>query len=115
VSVRIIPGDCRDVLATLPADSVHCVVTSPPYWGLRDYGILDAGACPRCGGRFVRRPSPTVAATVLDCFGGSGTVGLVADRLKRNAVLIELNPSYVAMAERRIEDDAGMFAELNPS
>jgi DNA modification methylase len=32
-------GDCRAVLATLPAESVHCVVTSPPYWGLRDYGI----------------------------------------------------------------------------
>jgi DNA modification methylase len=31
-------GDCREVLATLPADSVDCVVTSPPYWGLRDYG-----------------------------------------------------------------------------
>lgn len=31
-------GDCRTVLAALPADSVHCVVTSPPYWGLRDYG-----------------------------------------------------------------------------
>jgi DNA modification methylase len=31
-------GDCRDVLASLPAESVHCVVTSPPYWGLRDYG-----------------------------------------------------------------------------
>jgi DNA modification methylase len=31
-------GDCRDVLAGLPADSVDCVVTSPPYWGLRDYG-----------------------------------------------------------------------------
>jgi DNA modification methylase len=31
-------GDCRAVLAGLPADSVDCVVTSPPYWGLRDYG-----------------------------------------------------------------------------
>lgn len=37
--VRFFVGDCRDVLATLPADSVHCVVTSPPYWGLRDYGV----------------------------------------------------------------------------
>ncbi|MDA8346964.1 MAG: site-specific DNA-methyltransferase [Thermaerobacter sp.] len=27
------------MLATLPDESVHCVVTSPPYWGLRDYGI----------------------------------------------------------------------------
>jgi DNA modification methylase len=31
-------GDCREVLASLPSDSVDCVVTSPPYWGLRDYG-----------------------------------------------------------------------------
>jgi DNA modification methylase len=31
-------GDVREVLAGLPAESVHCVVTSPPYWGLRDYG-----------------------------------------------------------------------------
>jgi hypothetical protein len=29
----------REVLAGLPAESVHCVVTSPPYWGLRDYGM----------------------------------------------------------------------------
>ena len=50
--------------------------------------------------------------TVLDPFGGSGTTGLVADRLKRNAILIELNPEYVEMARNRIADDAGMFAEV---
>ena len=38
MSVRILLGDCREVLATLPAESVHCCVTSPPYFGLRDYG-----------------------------------------------------------------------------
>lgn len=32
-------GDVRDVLASLPAESVNCVVTSPPYYGLRDYGM----------------------------------------------------------------------------
>lgn len=31
-------GDVVEVLKQLPADSVDCVVTSPPYWGLRDYG-----------------------------------------------------------------------------
>jgi DNA modification methylase len=31
-------GDVREVLAQLPDESVHCVVTSPPYFGLRDYG-----------------------------------------------------------------------------
>ena len=49
---------------------------------------------------------------ILDPFGGSGTTGVVADRLGRNAVLIELNPEYAAVAERRITGDAGMFAEV---
>lgn len=31
--------DCRDGLAALPAGSVHCVITSPPYWRTRDYGL----------------------------------------------------------------------------
>jgi DNA modification methylase len=39
VSVTILHGDCRDVLAALPAASVQCCVTSPPYYGLRDYGV----------------------------------------------------------------------------
>lgn len=34
---RVLVGDVRDVLARLPDASVQCVVTSPPYWGLRDY------------------------------------------------------------------------------
>lgn len=51
--------------------------------------------------------------TVLDPFGGAGTTGMVADRLGRNAVLIELNPDYAAMAERRIKTDAGMFASVH--
>lgn len=39
MSVTHLQGDCRVVLRTLPERSVHCCVTSPPYWGLRDYGI----------------------------------------------------------------------------
>jgi site-specific DNA-methyltransferase (cytosine-N4-specific) len=35
--IRIFHGDCREVLAGLPEESVHCIVTSPPYWGLRSY------------------------------------------------------------------------------
>src|SRR4051812_10907102 len=38
MSVRILIGDVRDKLAELQPESVDCVVTSPPYWGLRDYG-----------------------------------------------------------------------------
>jgi DNA modification methylase len=39
--LTIYGGDCRTVLCELPDESVHCVVTSPPYWGLRDYGVAD--------------------------------------------------------------------------
>jgi DNA modification methylase len=35
---RILVGDVLKQLATLPDASIHCCVTSPPYWGLRDYG-----------------------------------------------------------------------------
>lgn len=37
MTVRILQGDCRQVLDTLPEASVQCCVTSPPYWGLRSY------------------------------------------------------------------------------
>jgi DNA modification methylase len=37
VDIRV--GDCREVLRTLDAGSVQCCVTSPPYFGLRDYGV----------------------------------------------------------------------------
>jgi DNA modification methylase len=37
VDIRV--GDCREVLQTLDAGSVQCCVTSPPYFGLRDYGV----------------------------------------------------------------------------
>jgi site-specific DNA-methyltransferase (adenine-specific) len=40
---------------------------------------------------------------VLDPFGGSGTTGLVAERLGRRAILIELNEAYCAMARERID------------
>ena len=36
--VQIITGDCIESMRAMPADSVHTCVTSPPYFGLRDYG-----------------------------------------------------------------------------
>jgi DNA modification methylase len=59
------------------------------------------------GGRYMPVP-----ATVLDPFLGAGTTGLVADQLQRHCIGIELNPAYAAMAERRIYDDAPLFAHV---
>jgi DNA modification methylase len=81
-------------IPTAPYADAH-FATFPP--GLIEPCIL--AGCPKGG-------------TVLDPFGGAGTTGMVADRLERNAILIELNPAYAEMAERRIHADAGMFAKV---
>jgi DNA modification methylase len=81
-------------VATAPFSEAH-FATFPP--ALIEPCIL--AGCPKDG-------------TVLDPFGGAGTTGLVADRLQRNAILIELNPNYADMTERRLMDDAGMFAAI---
>lgn len=39
MTIKILIGDVREQLRTLSANSIHCCVTSPPYWGLRDYGV----------------------------------------------------------------------------
>lgn len=92
-------GDTRNIrnvwtVATQPYSEAH-FATFPP--ALIE-PCIKAG-CPKGG-------------TVLDPFGGAGTTGLVADRLERNAILVELNPEYAAMAEKRIKGDAPLFAEV---
>lgn len=61
--------------------------------------------------RCIRAGSPP-GGVVLDPFLGSGTTALVADRLGRDAIGIDLEPGSAAMARRRIEADAGLFAEV---
>jgi DNA modification methylase len=38
MSVQILHGNCVDLMAAMEPESIHACVTSPPYWGLRDYG-----------------------------------------------------------------------------
>lgn len=87
--------NARDVwtIATRPFPEAH-FATFPPEIAER---CIKAG-CPKGG-------------TILDPFGGSGTTGLVADRLQRSAILIELNPTYAAMARKRITNDCPLFTE----
>jgi site-specific DNA-methyltransferase (cytosine-N4-specific) len=47
--MKLLLGDCLEVLPTLPAESVQCVITSPPYFGLREYGTAEwEGGSPEC-------------------------------------------------------------------
>lgn len=202
MGVQIFTGDVRGTLSRLQDNYFQCCVTSPPYYGLRDYGIegqighektpaqyvetmvgvfrevrrvlrpdwvcfLNIGDASSSNqdalrsnapelkpkdlilvperlaialqedGWYVRSRiawcrtnihmgssipwSPTrtetagwepscacglepIPCAVIDPFGGSGTTGMVADRMGRSAVLIELNPSYVPIMLKRISE-----------
>jgi len=56
-----------------------------------------------------------VPCTVLDPFVGSGTTALVADRLQRHAIGIDLSIDYAAMAQRRLKDDCPLFTSWAPA
>src|SRR5271157_1317973 len=94
----ILQGDALAVLRTLPGNSIDCCVTSPPYWGLRDYG------CPRQIGleespreyvarllavfkevKRVLKPEGTVWLNLGDSYAGSGkgrnSDGTVSDHI----------------------------------
>jgi DNA modification methylase len=78
---RVMVGDVRARLAELPAGSVQCCVTSPPYWGLRDYGVA---------GQLGLEPTPDAyVAAMVDVFAGVWRV------LKDDGVLwLNLGDSY---------------------
>lgn len=86
--LTVLAGDCREQMATLGPESVHCVVTSPPYWGLRDYGVagqlgLEATPAEYVANmvdvfravRRVLRPDGTVWLNLGDSYAGGGTIG----------------------------------------
>jgi DNA modification methylase len=186
VSLRILNGDSLSVLPTIPAESVQCCVTSPPYWGLKDRdlmglpwrvafamqadgwilrsritwikktampesvknrpttateevflfakspnyfcdpnGVREASGAnlrnywvlgPDCSNNGHPAAFPRELAkrcillgsrasdTVLDPFGGSGTTGIAAKELGRNAVLIELNPEFAELSRKRAQN-----------
>ena len=54
-----------------------------------------------------------IGGTVLDPFSGAGTTALVADRLGRDCIGIELNRTFVEMSAARVQKDAGMFAAIS--
>jgi hypothetical protein len=73
VSVRFLIGDARAKLKELPDESVHCVVTSPPYFGLRDYGTAQwEGGDPACDHRESSETRTANSAAASTLGGGKG-------------------------------------------
>ena len=84
----ILHGDSEKMLKTLPADSVHCCVCSPPYYGLRDYGIAGQIGREETPERYIERlaavfrevwrvlrPDGTLWVNISDTYFGTGSKG----------------------------------------
>jgi DNA modification methylase len=131
VNWRVIQGDTRDGLRSMPERSVHTCVTSPPYWGLRDYGTSqwDGGdaACDHKDARQTRGNIPgTKQATQNNGEGGAsfrnkcGKCG--ARRIDQQIGLEQTPDAYVAaMVEvfrevrRVLRDDGTVWCNLGDS
>ena len=113
-------GDALDVLAGLPDGLAQTCITSPPYWGLRDYGVAPRvwGGEPGCRhrwgagerSRFCRRCGAWKGCLGLepdpDPFAGAATAGIVAARHGRDFLGIELSGEYTRMARQRLRKAA---------
>lgn len=89
-------------------------------------GTPEMGCCPACGQPWRRLTEdrrlwlpdckcgrPDIRpATVIDPFAGSGTVGVVAQRMNRRAILIEVSQKYADMARDRITADLPLFSDV---
>ena len=105
--LEILQGDAIEQLRTLPDQSVQCCVTSPPYWGLRDYGTcscgsgrFDLGQGEGTGGNLNYRKSQEFKSDCLRCHGTGRIIGT------QNQLGLEATPeAYVAAM-------VGVFSEV---
>ena len=104
---HIYTGDCLEVLKTLPDESVHCCITSPPYYALRDYGVdgqIGREATPKeyisrltevfTEVRRVLRSDGTLWLNISDTYAGKGNQGSYVDAKNpkgRNGQAVALN------------------------
>jgi len=90
---------------TRNARSVWTIPTQP-YSGAH-FAVMPPALADRC-----IKSGSRVGDTVLDPFSGAGTTGVVARRLRRQYVGIELNPTFAEMARNRIDDDAPLLNRM---
>ncbi len=125
---RILTGDVREKLAEISAGSVQCCVTSPPYWGLRNYGTagqIGLEATPEAyvaalvevfaGVRRVLADDGTLWLNLGDSYvanpGQRKTTDLVGEKQSTNAGSNTTGSRHVeTLARKRIGGVAPMFA-----
>lgn len=127
-TARIIVGDAATELRTLPAQSVHCVITSPPYFGLRDYGTAQwEGGDPECKHTISNQVGDSMAENAIS---GGARPGADASRCRKCGAIrhdeqvgLERTPeAYVARlveifreVRRVLRDDGTCWLNLGDS
>ena len=115
-AITILQGNALDELRGLPDESIHCCVTSPPYWGLRDYGVAGQIGMEKTPEEYVERlvavfrevkrvlrPDGTLWLNIGDSYAGSwgaqgrqGKNGQMAGRSVVSARQIEAHPKRLS-------------------
>jgi len=107
-NARILIGDARKRLAEIPDGSVRCAVTSPPYFGLRDYGTSDyEGGDPNC--------EHTISATDADgkaVFAERVTRGDRSACLKCGATRVDSQMGLEQTPAAYVSEMVGLFREV---
>lgn len=116
--VKIYHGHAFSVLKEMPDESVQCVVTSPPYWGLRDYGIEDQIGLESTPEEYtakmveifrevrrVLRNDGTVWLNMGDCYASAWACG------RRN--VIGNGPATISQRQKRIPRGSGRYGGGN--
>lgn len=115
MTYRLLQGDVTEVLKTLDAGSVHVACTSPPYWGLRDYGTgeWEGGDDPECGHKV--RENSHVEGSGLE--GGKSTTGHQREGFKDTcprcgARRVDKQLGLEATPTEFVENMVGVFREV---
>jgi DNA modification methylase len=93
---EFICGDAQQAMQTLPSESVHCIVTSPPYWGLRDYGVAGQLGSEDTPAEYIRE-LVQVSREMRRVLRNDGTLWLNLDDTYRDKQLLGI-PWRVALA-----------------
>ena len=105
---RLLVGDALEQLATLPDESVHCCITSPPYWGLRSY--LPTGSPDKALELGAEKTPEEYVARLVDVFSEVRRV------LRDDGVCwLNLGDSYVSSPRGNAPGDVSSSSLTNPS
>jgi len=119
---KIFQGDALEVLKTFESESVHCIITSPPYFGLRDYGVAGQLGLEKTPEKYVEnlvkvfheakrvlKKDGTFWLNMGDSYGGSG-MGLSSKGFSKGPKAIDTRP--MEMRPATVNKSVSMHKQL---